>query len=146
MKIRFGYLGIGGDEGEHRGHVRVDHPAPFRHPADADRLLVNKHFNRHLLRERVGGENRLSGVQGLLVRGIKGLDDRSDPFFDRFHRQRKADHSGGAYQRLLCLNAEVTGDEGGARRASRNPFSPVAALALPLLTNAVDRPARFNHL
>ena len=67
--------GITAEEREHRRHVGVDHPRTLGHPADAHAAPPQFGLQRHLLVDKIGGEDcrRRRFTAGGRQRGDKGI-------------------------------------------------------------------------
>ena len=98
-------VGVGGDEAEHRRHVRLNHSRAFRAAEEADFFapdaeLAAAHFGRVsvVMMARANSSNAPASA----FRRANELRHRSDDFLDA---QRRANHAGGANEKLRRIAA-----------------------------------------
>ena len=105
--------GITTEKAEHRGHVGVNHSRAFGHPSNAHPAPLQFQFKRHLLVHQIGGEDGVGRC--ITTRVIQGLHQGSQPSQKGRHGNRHTDHSGGADQHRLRIDAKLIGQHlGGA--------------------------------
>ena len=114
-------------------------PAPLQMPPSRAVLAAQLKFHRDFLGPRVAGHDGFGGVPRLLRRALPSRRAASSiPFLTLRHRQRHADAPGGGDQHLARGEIPPPGPAAATIRAiasaSRKPWRPVQALALPELT------------
>ncbi len=107
---------IGGEEGEHRRHLRMDHAGALGHAADADHAAIGQAGrDRVLLRARVGGHDRPCRLprRGPRATWLQGGDDG----LHGGYRKPRADEASRGREDLVRLAAEMSGSRShdGAR-------------------------------
>ncbi len=100
--------GVGGEHAQHRRQARGEHARSLRHAAD--RPAVGVH-DGGLLRDRVGGADRVRGVRSPGV--AQRVGGRVDSGEQRVDRQPLADEPGGADRDLAGTDAEHFADAFG---------------------------------
>ena len=123
---------VGGQEGEHGGHVGGEHARALGHAGHGEVRVLDQ----HLLAARIGGEDAGRGVgPGGVACGPRG-HQTGDAGADRSHRQRNPDQAGGAHQDVLGLHAQAV----GGQRAHGGGVGPA-----PVTGGGVGVPARHQH-
>ncbi len=95
---------IGGDEAEHRRHIRANHARAFADTAQRHGDAVNRHLRAGRLGQGVGGHDGGSGIEPAFAarcgnRGGQAVDQA-------LHGQRLQNHAGGKRQHLLGLHTK----------------------------------------
>ncbi len=90
-------LGVGGQEGQHGGHVRRQHGRTLGHAGH--RVVTGGH--QHLLGVRVGGQDGAGSGLGRCGVGRAGGDQSGNGRLDRCHGQRDPDEAGRTDEDLL---------------------------------------------
>ena len=138
--------GITTEECEHRRHVGMDHPRTLGHPADANAAPAQLGLQRHLLIDKIGGEDRRCRrfTAGGRQRGDKGIQ----PCQQRRHGDRNADHTGGADQHGLRFQPQLIGQGLGGALAIDQAAVAGAGIGLPGIDQHRSGPAtrRFQPL
>ena len=92
--------GVGGDDAQHGGHAGGEHPDALDHPADPPGPVGGVQCDLILLGDRVGGQDRGSGVVPRLLRGGQGARGRLGSLQKGRHVDQDADHARGADQNI----------------------------------------------
>ena len=101
--------GVGGQEGEHRSHIGVNHAGTLGDAAQEDLPPAYFKAGRYLLGAGVGSHNRPRHVCAAVVGKLNLLHAGAN----QGHRQFHANYSGTAYQHLLRRSPGLQGGEGG---------------------------------
>ena len=101
---------VGGDDGEHRRELRVDHPGALCHPADGEAV----EGDGCLLCAGVGRQDRLGGV--LPACGGERGDRFPQPAKHLLEREQRPDHAGREDEHLLGVEVEQPPGLGGGRQ------------------------------
>jgi hypothetical protein len=109
-------------------------PAPLLMPVMVTAWPPMVVVQRGRLRLGVGGHDGFGRIEPVVLLQVRDRGrQRGD---DLLHRQLFQDHAGGERQHLLGVDAEQARHFGAGGRALARPGSPVAALALPVLTTS----------
>ena len=109
-KLVVGERGVGGEEAEHRRHVRVDHPGALGHAADRHRCAR---------RRRAGSATAFGRVSVVMIARAASAPPSGEswiaamPAPDLVHRQVDADHAGRGDEHLGRLDAELLAGQPG---------------------------------
>ena len=96
---------IGGDEAEHRRHVRADHAGALGDAGDGDRPAPDDELARGRLGQRVGGHDRLGGQAPLI--GLQVGQCSRQSIDDALARQVFHDDAGGERQHLRGRDVQL---------------------------------------
>ena len=101
---RCGFDGrVGGEDAEHRGHVRSEHGRALRHATDRPGVTLDD----HLLRDGVGGHDRPGRGGSRLLSSRPRLCQLRDAALERCGVERDADETGRADEHVVECAAEL---------------------------------------
>ena len=105
------HVGVGGEDGQHRGHVRGQHGGALGHAADREALAVDD----GLLAMGVGRPHRLGGQCPRFRARRPPGHERAGAGLDGVHREPVADETGAAHEDLARRAAQRFGHAGTRR-------------------------------
>ena len=97
---------IGGHKGEHRRHLRLDHPRPLAHPAQRHHLAINLADRARALGLRIGGHNRPARRLVRLRPARQHAGSLLHPRHHALNRQQRSNHPRARNQNLLRRNPQ----------------------------------------
>ena len=104
---------VGGDEAEHRGHVRLDHARTLAHAADGHAASTHGRAHARLLGAGVGGHHRALGREPVRRSAPQRLLRLAHPREQPVERQAAADHPGRGDEHMRLVDPQLArGREG----------------------------------